>query len=126
VHEDRRQLGQRIRAAGQTVAELAAVDRLRLRAFAAQPKPVVDRVGSAVWALRTTGGFAEAIRAAIDLGGDTDTVAAITGGLAGAVYGIDAIPDHWRTPLFVTLPGRDSHHLTTDDLRHIAALLDEA
>ncbi|MFG3035218.1 ADP-ribosylglycohydrolase family protein, partial [Streptomyces sp. NPDC048253] len=43
--------------------------------------------GSAVWALRTTTSFEGAIRAAIDLGGDTDTVAAVTGGLAGAYYG---------------------------------------
>jgi ADP-ribosylglycohydrolase len=81
-------------------------------------------LGSAVWALRTTYDFPEAIRAAIDLGGDTDTVAAITGGLAGAVYGIDAIPDRWRTPLFVTLPGHDDQRRTAADLRHVAALLD--
>lgn len=36
-------------------------------------------LGSAVWALRTTTGFADAVRAAVDLGGDTDTVAAVTG-----------------------------------------------
>ncbi|MDQ0798182.1 hypothetical protein QFZ58_006670 [Streptomyces sp. B1I3] len=46
-------------------------------------------LGSAVWSLRTTTSFEDAIRAAIDLGGDTDTVAAVTGGLAGAYYGLD-------------------------------------
>lgn len=49
-------------------------------------------LGSAVWALRTTTSFEGALRAAVDLGGDTDTVAAVTGGLAGARYGLDAIP----------------------------------
>ncbi|WP_369011156.1 ADP-ribosylglycohydrolase family protein [Streptosporangium carneum] len=39
-------------------------------------------LGSAVWAPCTTSGYEDAIRAAIDLGGDTDTVAAVTGGLA--------------------------------------------
>ncbi|MGH1551282.1 ADP-ribosylglycohydrolase family protein [Streptomyces sp. L7] len=29
--------------------------------------------------------YEDALRAAVDLGGDTDTVAAVTGGLAGAV-----------------------------------------
>jgi ADP-ribosylglycohydrolase len=37
----------------------------------------------------------EAVRAAIDLGGDTDTVTAVTGGLAGVCYGPDAIPTRW-------------------------------
>ncbi|MGW8975780.1 ADP-ribosylglycohydrolase family protein [Streptomyces platensis] len=62
-------------------------------------------LGSAVWALRTTTGFEEALRAAIDLGGDTDTVAAVTGGLAGAYYGLDAIPARWTARLHVPLPG---------------------
>ena len=35
--------------------------------------------------------------AAIDLGGDTDTVAAVTGGLAGALHGIQNIPSRWMT-----------------------------
>ncbi|MFG2617617.1 ADP-ribosylglycohydrolase family protein [Streptomyces sp. NPDC048507] len=62
-------------------------------------------LGSAVWALRTTSGFAQAVRAAVDLGGDTDTVAAVTGTLAGAVYGAGAVPAHWTQPLHVPLPG---------------------
>ena len=37
--------------------------------------------------------------AAIDLGGDADTVAAMTGGLAGAIHGIQAIPSRWTTYL---------------------------
>ncbi|MFI6030829.1 ADP-ribosylglycohydrolase family protein [Amycolatopsis magusensis] len=47
-------------------------------------------LGSAVLALRTTSSFEDALRAAIDLGGDT--AAAVTGALAGAVYGAGAIP----------------------------------
>ncbi|MFE9595583.1 ADP-ribosylglycohydrolase family protein [Streptomyces sp. NPDC006294] len=43
--------------------------------------------------------------AAIDLGGDTDTVAAVTGALAGAAYGIKAGPRRWTEPLHVPLPG---------------------
>lgn len=55
-------------------------------------------LGSAVRALRTTSSYESAVRAAIDLGGDTDTVAAVTGGLAGAVYGASAIPRRWTEP----------------------------
>jgi ADP-ribosylglycohydrolase len=64
-------------------------------------------LGSAVWAVRRSAGFADALRAAIDLGGDTDTVAAVTGGLAGAVYGIDGIPGYWTEAVQVPLPGTD-------------------
>ena len=62
-------------------------------------------LGSAVWALRNTSSYEGAVRAAVDLGGDTDTVAAVTGGLAGAVYGVGGIPERWIEPLHVPLPG---------------------
>lgn len=40
--------------------------------------------------------LALALDAAVRAGYDTDTVAAIAGGLLGAVYGASAIPAHWR------------------------------
>jgi ADP-ribosyl-[dinitrogen reductase] hydrolase len=43
--------------------------------------------------------FEEAIVAAANMGGDADTIAAITGGLAGAYYGYDAIPERWTREL---------------------------
>jgi ADP-ribosylglycohydrolase len=73
-------------------------------------------LASAVWALRTTSSYESAVRAAIDLGGDTDTVAAVTGGLAGAVYGIHAIPERWTAPLHVPLPGFAERVLRTPEL----------
>ncbi|MER7195922.1 ADP-ribosylglycohydrolase family protein [Streptomyces flaveolus] len=82
-------------------------------------------LGSAVWALRTTTSFEDAIRAAIDLGGDTDTVAAVTGSLAGAHYGLDAIPPHWTQPLHVPLPGFDQRVLHVADLLRLAHRLDQ-
>jgi ADP-ribosylglycohydrolase len=36
---------------------------------------------------------------AVNLGSDTDTVAAIAGGLAGVLYGYDDIPKKWRHTL---------------------------
>ncbi|MFF3617385.1 ADP-ribosylglycohydrolase family protein [Streptomyces sp. NPDC002580] len=77
-------------------------------------------LGSAVWALRTTTTFEDAVRAAVDLGGDTDTVAAVTGGLAGASYGLDAIPARWTQPLQVPLPGFDGRVLHLADLLSLA------
>ncbi|MBT2454114.1 ADP-ribosylglycohydrolase family protein [Streptomyces sp. ISL-86] len=80
-------------------------------------------LGSAVWALRTTTGFAEAVRAAVDLGGDTDTVAAVTGMLAGSRYGQAAIPEQWSATLHVPLPGFGSRVLDADALRGLAQRL---
>ncbi|MFH8256651.1 ADP-ribosylglycohydrolase family protein [Streptomyces roseolus] len=80
-------------------------------------------LGSAVWALRTTGTFEEALTAAVDLGGDTDTVAAVTGMLAGAVYGAGAIPDRWTAALHVPLPGFGDRVLRAGDLRSLALAL---
>lgn len=40
--------------------------------------------------------FPDAIKTAISLGGDTDTIAAMTGALSGAYLGLDAIPVGWR------------------------------
>ncbi|MEV8094490.1 ADP-ribosylglycohydrolase family protein [Kitasatospora sp. NPDC085879] len=81
-------------------------------------------LGSAVWALRTTSDFEAALRAAVDLGGDTDTVAAVTGALAGAVYGLAAVPDRWTEPLHVPLPGSAGRVLRLPELLDLAHRLD--
>lgn len=47
--------------------------------------------------LTHTDSFVEAVRSAISLGGDTDTIGAMTGALAGAYNGYSAIPERWRT-----------------------------
>jgi len=43
----------------------------------------------------STDRFSDCICAAVGLGGDTDTVAAIAGALAGALYGSGRIPGEW-------------------------------
>jgi ADP-ribosyl-[dinitrogen reductase] hydrolase len=64
-------------------------------------------LAQAVWAVRHTATFADAVTAAVDLGDDADTVAAVTGALAGALYGIQQIPARWVTYVHgtVTQPG---------------------
>ncbi|MCX4536199.1 ADP-ribosylglycohydrolase family protein [Streptomyces sp. NBC_01669] len=81
-------------------------------------------LGTAVWALRTTHGFEASLAAAIDVGGDTDTVAAVTGALTGAVYGMGAIPTRWTDPLHVPLPGYGDRVLRTPELAALAGRLD--
>lgn len=60
---------------------------------------VVDSMRIAVGSIATTGSFEEAVIEAVNLGGDADTNGAITGGLAGAWYGYDAIPEEWIAAL---------------------------
>src|SRR3954465_4986740 len=62
-------------------------------------------LGQAVWALRHGADFAHVMRLVIDLGGDTDTVAAVAGGLAGAVFGMGGIPSRWASGVHGRVPG---------------------
>ncbi len=54
-------------------------------------------LAQAVWAVRTTSSFEDAIVTAVNLGDDADTVAAVAGAIAGAKYGIQQIPARWVT-----------------------------
>ena len=56
---------------------------------------VVDTLEAALWALSTTASYKDAVLKAVNLGSDTDTVGAVTGGLAGIMYGLEAIPKEW-------------------------------
>lgn len=59
---------------------------------------VVDTLWSAMRAVRT-GDFEGAVCAAIGFGNDTDTTACVTGALAGAMHGVEAIPQRWMHAL---------------------------
>jgi ADP-ribosyl-[dinitrogen reductase] hydrolase len=50
---------------------------------------------AALWAVASTSSFEDAVIQAVNLGDDADTVGAVTGQLAGAVYGESSIPDRW-------------------------------
>ena len=56
---------------------------------------VVNALEAAIWSLLQTETLKDALLCAVNLGDDTDTVAAIAGGLAGLYYGYDAIPNEW-------------------------------
>jgi ADP-ribosyl-[dinitrogen reductase] hydrolase len=54
-------------------------------------------LAQALWAVRTTGSFEDALVAAVNLGDDTDTVACVAGAIAGARYGLQTMPSRWTT-----------------------------
>jgi ADP-ribosylglycohydrolase len=56
---------------------------------------VLHTLEASMWCLLTTGNFRDAVLTAVGLGGDTDTTAAVIGGLAGLVYGVERIPEDW-------------------------------
>ncbi|MBQ8689809.1 MAG: ADP-ribosylglycohydrolase family protein [Clostridia bacterium] len=56
---------------------------------------VVDTLEAAIWCLLTTDNYKDCVLKAVNLGDDTDTVAAVAGGLAGALYGYNEIPKGW-------------------------------
>jgi ADP-ribosylglycohydrolase len=57
---------------------------------------VLHTLEAAVWCLLTTENYSDAVLKAVNLGEDTDTTAAVTGGLAGLYYGLENIPQKWR------------------------------
>jgi ADP-ribosylglycohydrolase len=56
---------------------------------------VLHTLEASIWCLLTTENFREATLKAVNLGEDTDTTGAVTGGLAGLLYGYDNIPQTW-------------------------------
>ena len=56
---------------------------------------VVDSLAAAVFSLLKTDNYEDAVKMAVNFGYDTDTNAAITGSIAGAMYGMDQIPARW-------------------------------
>ena len=60
---------------------------------------VIDTLESSLWCLLNSSSYSEAVLKAINLGGDTDTTAAVTGGLAGIYYGVENIPQKWMNQI---------------------------
>jgi ADP-ribosylglycohydrolase len=82
--------------------------------FASSNGWVVAALQGAWSAIVHTNGLVDGLQAAVRGGGDTDTVAAIAGGLLGAAYGASAVPEEWRAMVH-GWPG-----LRADDLTALA------
>jgi poly(ADP-ribose) glycohydrolase ARH3 len=66
-------------------------------------------------------GFQKTIIYAISLGGDTDTIATMAGAIAGAHYGIQAIPGSWSEAC-EGIQDADHHARELHDLAGIGSL----
>ncbi len=56
---------------------------------------VLHTLEASIWCILTTGNYQAATLKAVNLGDDTDTTGAVTGGLAGLLYGFETIPKNW-------------------------------
>lgn len=56
---------------------------------------VLHTLEASIWCLLTTENYKDAVLKAVNLGEDTNTTAAVIGGLAGLLYGFENIPESW-------------------------------
>lgn len=81
----------------------ASIDEVAAGSFRRREPPeivgsgwVVRSLEAALYTFAATSTFEEGARKAVNLGNDADTTGAIFGQLAGAVYGLEAVPESWR------------------------------
>ena len=60
---------------------------------------VISTLKAAMWCFMRANNFEEAVLMAVNLGSDSDTTAAVTGGLAGLYYGYEGIREKWRAEI---------------------------
>ena len=79
---------------------LNETDRTRVVAELGNGIEAFNSVPTAIYSfLSHSDSFEEAVLFAVSLGGDTDTIAAMTGAISGAYLGISSIPEKWREKL---------------------------
>jgi ADP-ribosyl-[dinitrogen reductase] hydrolase len=79
-----------------------AVEAIALASWRGKPRDAISSSGyvihtleAAAWCVERSDGFEQAVLLAANLADDADTVAAVTGQLAGALWGASAIPGAW-------------------------------
>ena len=60
---------------------------------------VLHTLEASIWCLLTTDNYHDAVLKAVNLGEETDTTGAVTGGLAALLYGFENIPEQWMSQL---------------------------
>ncbi len=99
------------------------IDAVAAGSFRAKDPPAIRGTGyvvaaleAALWAFARSRTFEEGALLAVNLGDDADTTGAIYGQLAGAHYGVEAVPAHWRERLAL----RERIETLTDGLLALA------
>jgi len=79
---------------------------------------VLDTLQTALWTVLSGADFEHAVTIAVNMGNDATAAGAVTGALAGAVYGESGIPDRWLDCLTV----RDDVTAVADRLADLAGI----
>lgn len=86
--------------------ELAAFDRVLFSRLELAKESTIESSGyvvhtleAAIWCVLTSNSYKETVLKAVNLGRDTDTIAAIAGSMAGIIYGMHTIPSEWLDTL---------------------------
>lgn len=88
----------------QADATIAIVPKFQFAPFSGLSTAyVVDTIQTVLHFLFSTSSFEDCVVATVNQGGDADTTGAIVGAIAGAYYGIDAIPKDWLKKLDETV-----------------------
>lgn len=89
--------------------EIELFDRILNNDISAYPEVNIHSSGyvlysleASFWCFLNSDSYEETVLKAVNLGGDTDTTAAIAGGLAGVYYGTENIPEKWIEQLVRT------------------------
>jgi ADP-ribosylglycohydrolase len=69
--------------------DLVSIDQIRGSGY------VLHTLEASIWCLLKTNNYKDAVLTAVNLGQDTDTTGAVTGGLAAMLYGYSTIPKSW-------------------------------
>lgn len=100
-------LGERMRSALLPHLKTDAVRQVVAGSYLQSEPPTIQASGhatrtveAALWALRDADDYEQAVLRAVNLGDDSDTVGAVCGQLAGALFGAASIPDHWISDLY--------------------------
>lgn len=56
---------------------------------------VLHTLEASIWCFLTTENYKDSVLKAVNLGNDTDTTGAVTGGISGLYYGFETIPEKW-------------------------------
>ena len=65
------------------------IDRVRSTGY------VIDTLEAVFWLVFNGDTYEQTVLQAVNLGGDTDTIAALAGGCVGVIYGLSSINNRW-------------------------------